>query len=268
MKCGHRVKPTIKAEHVFIEIGLQMFRLDTAMVRSLNPSLHVAEDEVDHGQVCLCLFRIACERKHFMAVSHLRNFIVAAPSVCADGSARSNIIFDKASKCFSTSVRYDAKSQASSVNAAFFVRFAVILMRPNLYGTDYNRFMVRAATLSARLAADIAFIDFGRILTTDSVTLRTNHTRAELVQDLEGRLIPSKAELALKLDSGLSGCLRSHEVCTPKPRREGCMARLHDGAGRKRCVDLAAATAQHYRRTRREAIWFSDQPAFWACKTL
>jgi hypothetical protein len=106
------------------------------------------------------------------------------------------------------------------------------------------------------------------MLAADGITLRTNHTRAELVEYLEGRLIPGETELTLKLDSGLSGCLCRHEVRTPKPRRERRMARLHDGASRKRCVGLAAATAQHYRRARREAIWFSDKAAFGACKTL
>jgi len=245
-----------------------MLGLDTAMMRSFNPSLHVAEDEVDHGQVRLCLFGIAGKRQHFMVVSHIGNTIVTSPSICTDGGSRRNIIFDKARESFSTAIRYNAKAEASSINAPPFVCFTIILPRPNFYGTDYDRFVVRAATFSARLAADIAFIDFDRMLTTNRVTLRTNHTRAELVQDLEGRLIPSKAELALKLDGGLSGCLRSHEVRTPKPRRERRMARLHYGAGCKRCVGFAAATTQHYRRARREAIGFSDQSAFVAGKTL
>src|SRR2546430_4772798 len=48
---GHRIEPTIKPGHVFIEVGLQMFWLDTAMMRALDPSLHIAEDEMDHGKV-------------------------------------------------------------------------------------------------------------------------------------------------------------------------------------------------------------------------
>jgi hypothetical protein len=87
IKRGHRVKPTIEAEHIFIEIGLQMFRLDTAMMRPFDPSLHIAEDEVDHGQVRFRLFGIASKRQRLVTVSHLRDSIVAAPTVCADGSA-------------------------------------------------------------------------------------------------------------------------------------------------------------------------------------
>ena len=53
MKRGHRIKPTIEPKYVLIEVGLQMFWFDAAMMRSLDPCLQVAENEMDHRQVRL-----------------------------------------------------------------------------------------------------------------------------------------------------------------------------------------------------------------------
>jgi hypothetical protein len=53
VKSSHRIEPTIEPKHVLVEVGLQMFWLDTAMMRPLDPSFQVAENEMDDGQVRL-----------------------------------------------------------------------------------------------------------------------------------------------------------------------------------------------------------------------
>jgi hypothetical protein len=265
MKRGHRVKPTIEAEHVFIEVRLQMFWLDTPMMCPLDPGLQVAEDEMDHGQVRLCLVGIAAKRQSDMAVSYLGQSWVAGPPIGADGSAKRDGLFDKAGKSFSAPVRDDAKPQASCINAAL-VRLTVILTRPNLNGTDYGRLVVRSTAFSARLATDIALINFDPMLTADEIAFGTNHTSTEFVEYLEGRLIAGERKLALELHGGLARYLCGHEVCTPKPCRERRMAGLHDRASRKRCVGLAAAAAQYHRRAGLKAIRLLYKSTFRACK--
>ncbi len=93
-----------------------MFGLDTTMMRSFNPSLHIAEDEVDHGQMRFCLFRITGKSQHLVTVSHIGNSIVAAPPIRADSSTLLNVVFDKAGKRFGATVGYDAKPQASRID--------------------------------------------------------------------------------------------------------------------------------------------------------
>ena len=44
----HGVKTPVESKYIFIEIGLQMFRFDTTMMRSLDPRLQIAEDEMNH----------------------------------------------------------------------------------------------------------------------------------------------------------------------------------------------------------------------------
>ncbi len=67
VKRGHWIEPAIEAEYIFIEVGLQMFWLDTPMMGSLDPSFQVAENEVDHRQVSLRLIRVTAKFQRLMA---------------------------------------------------------------------------------------------------------------------------------------------------------------------------------------------------------
>jgi hypothetical protein len=95
VKCRHRIKPAIEPEHVFVEVGLEMLGLDTAMMRPLDPSFQIAENEMDHRQVRLSFVGIAAERQSLMAVSHLWKAGVASPAIGAQDGAARNIGFDK-----------------------------------------------------------------------------------------------------------------------------------------------------------------------------
>jgi hypothetical protein len=242
---GHRVEATIKTKHVLIEVGLQMLWFNATMMRSLDPGFQVAENEVDHRQMRFCLVRIAAENQRLMPISHLRKPLVSRPSIGANDGTRRDVFFCKVRKRFGAPIWHDAKSQASSIDTAR-PRLAVILRRPDFDGADYGSFVMRAAPFSARLAANKAFIYFNRMITSNDVTLGANHACAEFVENLKGCLVAAKRELALELNGGLAGRLRGHEIRAPEPCRERRMARLHDGARRKRRIGLAATAAQHY----------------------
>jgi hypothetical protein len=260
VKRRHRVEATIETEHVFVEVGLQVFGLDTAMMRSLDPGFEVAENEMDHGQMRLGLVGVSAERQGLMAVSHLRKTGVASPSIGAQDGAARYVVFDKADKRIGAAVGHDTKPQSSRINAAS-VLLAIVCARANLYGADHDGLVMNAASLAASLAADQAFVDFDRMLSADGVAFRANHTRAKLVEYLKGRLITRERKLALELDGGLSGDLRGHEVRAPKPRGERRVARLHYGASRKRCIGFASTTSQHDRRASCESVRLSYKPA-------
>jgi hypothetical protein len=244
-----------------------MLWFNAAMMRSLDPGFQIAENQVDHRQMSLCLVWIAIEHQRFMAVAHLGKSWIADPSIGANDGARRNIIFSEIRKHFGAPIWHDAKPQASSIDTTR-ARLAVILMRPNFDGTDYDSLVMRAASFSARFAADIAFVYFYRMTASDGITLGANHARAEFVEDLESRLIAAKCELALELDGRLTGCLCGHEVCTPEPCRERRMARLHDSASRERGIGLTSTAAQHYRRACLKPIGLFDKPAFRARKPI
>src|SRR5208283_5435857 len=166
VECGHRIKPAIKTKHVLIEIGLQMLWFNAAMMRSLDPGFQVAENKVDHGQMRFCLVWVATENQCLMAVSQLRKPFVSCPSICANDGAHCNILFSKARKHFGAPIWHDAKPQTASINTAD-ARLAIILTRPNFDGTDYRSLVMRAATFSARLASNVAFVYFYRVVASD-----------------------------------------------------------------------------------------------------
>jgi hypothetical protein len=235
------------------------------MMRPFDPSLQVAEDEMDHGQVGFGLVWIAAERQRVMAVSNPWQFWIRSPSVSAHHSAKCDIVFDEVGERFRTPIWHNAKPQPSRVDAPL-VFFAVICSRTNLYSADNDRFVMRSATFATCLTADHAFVNFDWMLAPDGVTLGANHTGAQLVEYLKGSLIAGKRKLALELDGRLSRYLRGHEVCAPKPRRERRMARLHYRSCRQRCVGLAATAAQHHRRPGCETVRLADKAALCARK--
>ena len=267
MKRGHRIKPAIEPEHVLVEVGLQVFGFDTAMMSSLNPGFQVAENEMDHGQVRLGFVGVAAERQRLMVVSHLWKAGVASPAIGAQRGAARNVVFDKAGQRIGAAVGHDAKPQSSCVDATL-VLLSIVCARPNLNGSDYDRLVVHTATFAARLATDHAFINFDRMLAANSVALGANHASAELVEYLKGGLITRERKLALELNGGLSGNLRGHQVRAPKPRRKRRMARLHDCSGRQRRISFASTTSQHDRRARSETVRLSYKAAFRARKSI
>lgn len=209
MKRRHRIKPAIEPKHVFVEVGLQVFGFDTAVMRSPYPSFQIAEDEMDHGQVRLSLVWVAAERQRLMAVSHIGEPRIPGPSIRAQDRAKRDVVFDKAGKSLSAPVRNDAKPQPSGIDAAS-VFLAVILTRPNLDSANDDGFVMCPATFAARLAAYHALIDLDRMLAANGITLGTNHPGAELVEYLKSCLVATERKLALELDGGLSGDLRGH----------------------------------------------------------
>jgi hypothetical protein len=267
VKRRHRIKPTIESEHVFVEVGLQVFRFDTAVMRSLDPGFQVAENEMDHGQVRLGFVGVPAERQRLMAVSHLGKAGVASPAIGAQRGAKCDVVFDKANESIGAAIRYDTKPQPSRIDAAL-VLLAVIRERPNLYSADHDRLVMDSATFAACLAADQAFINFDRMLAANGIALGANHTGAELVEYLKGSLITRERKLALELNGGLARGLRGHEIRAPKPCRERRVARLHDGSCRQRRVGLASATSQHDRRASCETVGLSYKPALRTRKSV
>ncbi len=238
-----------------------MLWLDAAMMCALKPSLQVAENKVDHGQVSLSFVRITTKRQHVMTVSCLRKPRVTGPSIGTHDSTVDNVLFDKSGERLGGPIRNDAKAQPPRINTAS-VFLAIFLAGPNLDRSDDKSLMMNAPSLAARLATNKTFVDLNGMLATDSVSQGADHASTQLVENLKRRFITTKAKLALELDGRLSGNLCSHQVRTPKPRRKGRVARLHDRSGRQRSVGLATTATKHNGRARCEAVRLPTSPHF------
>jgi len=133
-----------------------MLWLYTPMMSAFEPSLQVAENEMDHWQMCLGFIRVAAKRQEVMIVSHCGEARIASPSIGAHGSADGHVVFDKAGKNFGAPVGDDAESQPARVNAAPML-LAILLARADFDGADDKSLMMDAAPFAPRLAANEAF---------------------------------------------------------------------------------------------------------------
>ena len=108
MESSHRIEASVEAKDIFVEVSLQMLWVNSPVMRSLDPSLHVTEDEMDHGQVRLRLVRVASERQRLMVVS-IRQRRITSPSVRANDRAASDVVVDKRRERGGAAIRHNAK---------------------------------------------------------------------------------------------------------------------------------------------------------------
>jgi len=171
--------------------------------------------------------------------------------VCIGGSFAANV--------------HDAEPETPGVNefprgrsAWMMLEFGRYLFRfsapAHFHGADHAHFAVDPVFLSAGRAPDDAFIHFDRVFAADAITLATNHARPEFVKDLKSCFVAGKPKLPLKLKGGLSGRLRRHQVCAPKPNRKRRVGGLHHCPGCQRSVGFALAAAKDNRRSAWKAI--------------
>src|SRR5579859_5739139 len=65
----HRIEAPVEAEDVLVQVGLEVLRFDTAVMRAVEPGLQVAEDEVDHRQVLFGVLGVAGHRQNVEGVA-------------------------------------------------------------------------------------------------------------------------------------------------------------------------------------------------------
>lgn len=271
----HRVEPTVEAEHEFIEVRLEMVRLDTTMMGAVDPCFQVAKNEMNHWKVRLGLLRVAIECQRLMVVSEARQLPVAYPSVSSDRGAGGDILRDKGGERYGVAARErrwlagdNAETETAGVDAAPVGLAVSSLARADFHGANHGGLVMDAAPIPFRLTAHVGLVNLDGVAAANHVPLGAHHARAELVEDLKRRLVAGEAKLPLELDGALSGGLGSHEVGAPKPRRKGCMARLDDGPGGQGRIDLAGSAAEHRRGAGGESIRFADDSALWASEAI
>jgi hypothetical protein len=266
----HRIKAAVEAKYEFVEVGLQMTRLDTAVMSAIDPRLQVGEDKVDHRKVLFCLFRVAPQRENIVLVANPTKIIIPLPAVSADDGARRYIFRDESGKRCDVAARngsiylFDAGDDTEPKTpgiSEFLDRDASFMgippfcaasfgvpARPHFDCANHRRLMMGAFPFAPRAAAYKAFIYFDGMRRSDGIAVRPNHTGAELVKHRKCCLIGSNIKLALKLESRLAGRLCRHEIGAPKPRRERHMTRLHNCPGSERRIFFTGPAAQHNRR--------------------
>src|SRR6516162_3188487 len=82
-------------------------------------------------------------------------------------------------------------------------------------------------------------------MSSDSAAVGSDHAGAELVEDLDRRLVAVQAKLTLELDGGHAWCMARNEVCGPEPDRQRRAGPLHDRASGQRVIPLTVAAPEN-----------------------
>jgi len=271
--------------------------LRNSMMGASKPRLQIAEDQVDHRQVSLGLFRISTEYKRVVFVAGFCQASIANPPICSDLRARCYVLLNETEQPFSTSARQTRishhfelaghvgdhlQSESTGIDkpldgdSLFVCLFPLgrsiigIFTCSYLDSADHSGLVVNTVSLPARLAAYIALIDLNGVLSSNCIAVGTDHPRSQLVEYLEGRLVAGQAQLPLELKGRHARRLRGHKIRAPEPRGKGRVGLLHDRAGREGNVALVTAhlAAQHGRATRREAIRLAVPATLGACESI
>ena len=244
-----RIEPPVEAEGEFVEVGLQVLVTDPVM-DAVQPRFQVCEDEMDDWQILLGDLRIAPFSDGEVFVAALGEAGVAAPVVGDERRARHNGALNEAAERLRAAVRHDGEPNPPGIATTLpLVELGARLALANLHSAGDKNLIVDATAFAARPAASPGFIDFDVLAgpAADPVLIRAHHPRAELVEDLERRLVARQAKLSPKLHGRHAGCLAGHQIGRPKPYAQRRVRARHDRSHRQSGVTAALAAAQDAR---------------------
>ena len=185
-----------------------------------------------------------------MFVAALGKAGVAAPVVGDERRARHNGALNEAAEQLRAAVRHDGEPNPPGIATTLpLVELGARLALANLHSAGDKNLIVDATAFAARPAASPGFIDFDVLAgpAADPVLIRAHHPRAELVEDLERRLVARQAKLSPKLHGRHAGCLAGHQIGRPKPYAQRRVRARHDRSHRQSGVTAALAAAQDAR---------------------
>ena len=262
--------------------------LRNPVVRTQEPGLQVAEDEVDHGQVRLALVRVAIDGQGLVGVAEVRQALIANPAISADGGARRDVILNESAQLLRSAsggqwvgqhlqlgrdARDNLQAHAAGVDQLLGGDAALVRVLPlgrsvvcvlagaDLDGANHTSLMMHALALTARLAAHVALVNLDRMLAANRVAVGANHASADLVEDLKGSFVSTEPKLSLELKGRHSRCLRGNEVGAPEPCGQRRVRLLHHSARGQGNILRAGAAAQHSRLAGGEAVGLANHTA-------
>ena len=217
-----------------------------AMMCSEQPSVEVAEDDVDHGQVLVRLGVVAAYGDGVMSEAEPTEPLVADPPVRSHQRPPQHVCRDEGLQRFLLSVRDLLEPQPTRYEAATVatpmaglpgrrVRIGAGcgLVRANFDGADHKHLVRHTSPLPLRRTAHERLVHLRRPLSPDGVALRANHRRPKLVEHLERRLVAVDPEQLLELDRAHPGRVRRHQPRGPEPKAGRLLRPVHDGVGRE-----------------------------------
>ena len=221
-----------------------------AVVDTDQPRLQVGENHMDDRQVLLGNLWITTLGNSEVLIAALTEASIAAPIVSNDQRSRRDGALDEPTERLGATVEHDGEPNASGIASVFpVVELGARLSMTHLDGTGDGNLVVNTKAFPTRSPANPGFVHLNMVLglSTDPVLVGPHHARAELVENLKGRLVARKTKLPLKLHGGHAGRLTGDQISGPEPDVQRSVATLHHCSRRQPGVLAALAAAQDAR---------------------
>ena len=262
VKRGGRPEPTIEPEDELVEVSLKVLGADP-MMRTEEPCIQVAKDNVDHREVRIGNCVVATNGDTLVGIPGCLEWIVPSPAVSTHNRPGLHGRLNKRYQRFLFSVCDNLKPEPPRNNTPAMpsfggLRFCLppdalsrsafrllarlssdqvrVLARKrngltwmNFDGADDQRLVVDSFPLTLRRAANQSLVHLNGVLTADQVPVGAHHRSAQLVEHLEGRFIARHAEPLLELEGAHSGRTMRHKIGAPKPGGYGNLAAVDYG---------------------------------------
>ncbi len=191
-----------------------------AMMGSCKPCLQISENEVDDRQILFGNLGRAAFGDGEVIVATLGEAGIPTPVISDDLCAGRNRSLNEAAKRLRATVRDNGEPYTTGVSPALaLVELGPRLSLADLNGSGDKDFIVDAPAFSVGSTSDIAFVDFDVLagIAAYPILIWAHHAGAELMENLEGRLVPGDAQLPLKLHGRHTWRLTGHQIGSPKP---------------------------------------------------
>ena len=233
-----------------------MLRTD-AVVGAEQPGVEVAEDDVNHGQVAVCLFVVTTHCDAFVPVAQVIKVVVSDPSVRPHQRPRRHIRLDKWLKRFLLAAREALKSHSAGNEATAMAPAVTWLRGPlvrlfvisawtlaNFDNPAHENLVGHPAPFALGSATDKRLIHFYGPFLPDGISLRSHHRGSQLVEHLKCRFIAVDSEQLLKLDRTHPRRVRCRQPSRPEPKANGLLGPVQDRIGRKAGFVQAASASK------------------------
>ena len=218
-----------------------------AMVSSHQPSLQISEDEVDDRHIRFGNLVIATFGDGDMIVTTFGETVITTPVVSDDLCVGHNRSLNEAAKGLRATIRHNGESDTTGIAPALaFVELGPRRSLPDLNGSGDNDFTVDAPAFSASSPPDITFVNFDVFVgfATYPILIWAHHAGAQLMENLESRLVTGDAKLPLQLHGRHARRLTGHQVGSPEPDIQWRMRTFHHCPHRQPCVAPALAASK------------------------
>lgn len=218
------------------------------MVDAVKPSLQISEGCVDNRQKLFGNLRVAALGDGDVPIPSVGEIVVTFPVISNNTCVWLNRLLNEAAKRLRAPVWYNGETDAPCVPPALpLVELGARLALANLNSTSHNALIVNATAFAACPPADISLIDLDVLIgfAANPVLSGPHHAGAELVEDLECRLIAGQPKLSLKLYRRYSRRLTGNQIGSPEPEVKGRMRPFHHSPCLQACVSLTFTASKH-----------------------